>query len=75
MKNIPDISPRYATDAEVAYVSRYVGGFMDDAEEREFERKLGEDEGFFYRVGPLLKAWYSHTPAYVGTRPISVSPA
>jgi hypothetical protein len=52
-----------ASDAELKLITSYVGGFMSPDEEEAFERRLGEDEAFFYRVAPILKVWHTHAPA------------
>lgn len=49
------------SDAEFDLVNRYTGGRMTDAEAAVFEEKL-DDPAFFYRVAPLMKAWYKREP-------------
>src|SRR5258707_335511 len=44
-------------DAELALLTEYVGGFMDEAGTQAFEDRLRDDEEFFARMSPMLDAW------------------
>jgi hypothetical protein len=49
-------------DEELERLTRYVGGYMTDAEVELFDRQLENDQEFFYRMAPMLDAWYSPDP-------------
>jgi hypothetical protein len=71
----PTINAAYGAtppnDRELSEFVEYVGGLMTDAAAEAFEDRLVEDEGFYHRMGPLLKAWASSEPvrfeAEIGT--------
>lgn len=48
-----------ATDEDLELVTLYLGGFMTEAQEADFDERLATDEPFFMRVSPYIKAWYS----------------
>jgi len=56
-----------ADDAELSLITDYVGGFMSEAETKAFEAQMEDDEGFFYRVAPLLDFWFMKEPLPIET--------
>jgi hypothetical protein len=46
-------------DQELERLTRYVGGYMSPEEVELFDRRLEEDREFFYRMAPMLDAWYA----------------
>jgi hypothetical protein len=57
------MEPNLPNDAELERLTNYVGGFMSDAEMAAFDEQLASDEDFYHRMAPMLKAWYTRTPA------------
>ncbi|MBK8058152.1 MAG: FecR domain-containing protein [Gemmatimonadetes bacterium] len=44
-------------DPEVTLISDYLSKTLDDAQARDVERRLRDDEGFRTKVGPIVAAW------------------
>ena len=44
-------------DPDIVLVSDYLAGALDTAEEARVERRLEDDEAFFDKVFPLIRAW------------------
>jgi hypothetical protein len=55
--------PNLPNDAELDRFTSYVGGFMTEAEMADFDEQLASDEALYHRMAPMLKAWYTPTPA------------
>lgn len=47
------------TDDEMDLLTDYLGGCLSEEDHQAFDRRLEEDEEFFYRMAPLLDFWYS----------------
>jgi hypothetical protein len=47
------------TDDEMDLLTDYLGGYLSEEDHQGFERRLEEDEDFFYRMAPMLDFWYS----------------
>jgi hypothetical protein len=47
------------TDDEMDLLTDYLGGYLSEEDRQGFERRLEEDEDFFYRMAPMLDFWYS----------------
>ena len=56
-----DITPSgtLPTDDEMELLTDYLGGYMSPDDRQDFDRRLEEDEEFFYRMAPMLDFWYS----------------
>ena len=52
------------SDEELERITDYVGHYMTRAERDAFEAQLQDDDAFFYRVAPVIDAWYG-----TGSRP------
>jgi hypothetical protein len=46
------------SDEELERITDYVGHFMTPAERTAFDTQLQDDDAFFYRVAPVIDAWY-----------------
>jgi hypothetical protein len=47
------------TDDEMDLLTDYLGGYLSEEDRQGFDRRLEEDEDFFYRMAPMLDFWYS----------------
>ena len=45
-------------DEEVELLADYIGGYMIATEVETFETRMEQDEAFFFRMAPMLDAWY-----------------
>jgi hypothetical protein len=57
------MEPNLPDDEELDRFTNYVGGFMTEADMAAFDEQLASDEAFYHRMAPMLKAWYTPTPA------------
>jgi hypothetical protein len=65
MKTDPYIEAGLPSDEELEVLTDYIGGYMTAADVEVFEKRMVEDEAFFFRVAPVLDAWYMGRPAQV----------
>jgi hypothetical protein len=52
------IKARLPNDEELELLTDYIGGYMSGSEAEAFENRMREDDEFFFRMAPMLDAWY-----------------